>query len=153
MSTIQQLSRYIASFCVIFILVLNPAFATSQNNQHSKHQDGAVRINFNDHNRSYIINGEVTGMEVRDYILTAEKGQRLTLSVRHGQGPSIAEVIVYSVNGHPPQQRGLWEQTVLEESGEYLVRVLLPRAFARRQTKHTYNLVVMLEGKNGMDSK
>ena len=86
-------------------------------------------------------------MDVHDYLLTAEKGQILTLSLSHNGGHSLADVIVFSINGNPPKYQGFWQEKVLDESGEYLIRVLLPRAYARRHTKHSYRLIVKLDEK------
>jgi hypothetical protein len=92
-----------------------------------------TRVRFARGASSATVRGHVTGYEVRDYAVRAEAGQRMSL--RLVSKNIYAQFVIWSINGREASdgvERTEWTET-LAESGDYVVRVLMVRAGARRK--------------------
>lgn len=91
-----------------------------------------VRIYFKKGASSAILKGRITGYGVKDYVLHANAGQTLTIMLK---SPNIYTYFgVQLLDGSPLNIREVTEWTqVLPETGDYLIRVLMMRAGARKK--------------------
>lgn len=89
------------------------------------------------HQESY--QGNITGYAFDEYKLQLATDEILTTNIDVRQ----LEVVVYS-----PVNVTLYndQPLAIEADGEYTLRVLMPRAFARRGDSYNYRLLVQIEG-------
>lgn len=87
---------------------------------------------------SLAVKGRISGYNCCDYVFTAKKGQVLTIRTTARR----AETIIYS-----PENICLTNNEPVEpgQSGEFAVRVLFPRAFARGNIQESYTLHMTLK--------
>lgn len=97
------------------------------------------RITFAPGATSATVSGSVQGYETRDYVLKAQAGQQMTVNLRSNS--SFMQVAVFSPQGETLSVGTNWTGT-LPSSGDYLVRVLLVRAEARRNGAGGFQLTV-----------
>jgi polyhydroxyalkanoate synthesis regulator phasin len=108
-----------------------------------------ISIQFNAGSTKKVIEGSVTGREIRDYLFNIKKGQQLKLRLVTSSGrtpyfnlmePGEEYEALYnsSINGN--QYEG-----VSKKSGIYTARVYLMRSAARRNEIGTYQFEVSME--------
>lgn len=87
---------------------------------------------------SLAVKGKISGYNYCDYVFTVKKGQVLTIR----NSAKRAETIIFS-----PENMCLTDNQPVElgQSGEYVVRVLFPRTFARRNIQESYTLHMTLK--------
>ena len=92
------------------------------------------------------LRGEVRGYDYIDYLVGARAGQRLSISLTRASGHAFFLVRA------PGSDENLFDgsssgdrfETALPKTGDYRVRVLMMRAFARRNERSTYRLRVTI---------
>jgi hypothetical protein len=97
--------------------------------------------------QSAAVDGSISGYTFDEYSIQGKQGQALTLMVKQKaqHGALLLEAVVFSINGHPPSRIiAAWKNRRLDESGEYVIRVLMPRTYARKNLTAAYTLVVTL---------
>ncbi|MEP0871495.1 SH3 domain-containing protein [Trichocoleus desertorum AS-A10] len=87
------------------------------------------RVSFAPGTSAATVNGSVRGYETRDYLLNARAGQRMTVDLR--SNTTFMQVAVLSPQGETLYVGTNWTGN-LPSNGDYLVRVGLVRAEARR---------------------
>lgn len=99
----------------------------------------AQRISFAPGASAATVNGSVRGYETRDYILNARAGQRMSVNLRSNS--TFMQVAVLSPQGETLYVGTNWTGS-LPSRGDYLVRVGLVRAEARRDGAGGFQLTV-----------
>lgn len=112
----------------------------------SANQVGAqirTRVRFARGATSATVRGRVTGYKYVDYIIGARAGQTLTLKLETN---GSAEIVVFTASGeNVAGANGLEYTGEVESTGDYKIRVLQPRAFARRNNASNYTLRISIE--------
>lgn len=90
------------------------------------------------------VSGSIRGYAYIDYLVGIRDGQVLTLKLT---GSSSAEMVLFDPDGeNVPDAAGIREiVTRIDRSGDYKVRVVMPRAMARRGTTARFSLFVKVE--------
>lgn len=83
--------------------------------------------------------GRVAGYDYCDYVFTASAGQTLTVAVSGRHSNRLTPVLF-----DPEQQVDLSEAVTLDRSGRHIVRVLMPRVFARRGNSVSYKVTITI---------
>jgi hypothetical protein len=80
---------------------------------------------------------------VKDYVIGAREGQVMTLRL-HSPNP-YAYFVVYTINGRATDMNETteWSET-LKETGDYVIRVFMVRAGAKRKGAASYTLSVAI---------
>ncbi|MGQ0761771.1 MAG: g-type lysozyme inhibitor [Acidobacteriota bacterium] len=102
------------------------------------------RVQFAKGASSATVNGRIKGYEYIDYVIAARAGQ--TMSVRL-TGSSVAELAILMPDGGNlgMDATGVREWSgELPESGDYSIRVLMPRAYARRGTTARFSMRISI---------
>lgn len=96
------------------------------------------RLVFDLEKPSLVLKGKISGYNYCEYVFPVKKGQILTIrnSAKRAETIIYSPESIYLANNKPVQ---------LTQSGEYLVRVLFPRAFARRNMQESYTLHMTLK--------
>src|SRR5215211_3011196 len=93
----------------------------------------AQRIQFQKGKSSAIIKGTIKGYAFKDYVFAARAGQHAKLTLTSTN--THAAFVIHRKDADPDAERAIesteWENT-LQESGEYVIRVFMIRAGARR---------------------
>lgn len=97
------------------------------------------RISFAPGATSATVNGSVRGYETRDYLLNAQRNQRMTVNLRSNS--TFMQFAVLNPQGETLYVGTNWTGT-LPSNGDYRVRVGLVRAEARRNGAGGFNLTV-----------
>ncbi|HVZ41552.1 MAG TPA: g-type lysozyme inhibitor [Candidatus Kapabacteria bacterium] len=102
------------------------------------------RIHFTKGATAGVVKGSIKGFAYKDYVIGAKAGQQMSVTLSSNN--SYAVFVITSINGHANNMSETteWDQT-LSESGDYVVRVLMMRANARRKgAKTNYTLTVAI---------
>jgi hypothetical protein len=101
------------------------------------------RIKFRKGATSATVSGSIIGYATKDYVLRAGEGQTMTVRINSPK----AYFVIYSINGRSNDMIETTEWSdVLSESGDYVIRVFMMRADARRKGATTnYTLKVSIE--------
>jgi hypothetical protein len=102
-----------------------------------------TRVRFARGAASATVRGTVKGYVYRDYVFSARAGQRVTITLA-AKYPH-PDMVVRNPGGENLSSGGADWNGALETTGNYTVRVLLPRAFARRGTAAAYKLTIEIE--------
>ena len=102
-----------------------------------------LRVRFAKGATSATVSGTVKGYAYKDYIFTAKEGQQVTITL-DSKYPN-PEMVVRDPNGENLPSGGINWNGDLPATGNYTVRVLLPRAFARRGTSTSYKITIEIE--------
>ena len=102
-----------------------------------------VRVRFGRGASSATLRGRINGYKYVDYIIGARAGQ--TLSVKLQTGGSTEFVVFDPSDENVIGAEGLEYTGELEYTGSYKIRVLQPRAFARRNNASNYTLRISIE--------
>ena len=95
-------------------------------------QSRAERVRFRRGSSSAVLRGRISGFGTRDYLINAKAGQLMTL--RLSSSNPYTHFVIYSINERPTDMNETTEWSErLTESGDYLIRVLMVRAGARRR--------------------
>lgn len=128
-----NMNRKVFLFTIAFIL-LNVSIAAAQTPQ---------RIRFAKGTHSGTVKGRVAGYAVKDYVVGAREGQTMTINLT----ASKAYFVIYSINGRGNDMLETREWSdVLQESGDYVIRVFMMRNEARRKgAADNYTLKVSIQ--------
>jgi hypothetical protein len=118
----------------IAFLLFSPAGAAAQSKTRVRFARGATAAT---------VRGTVKGYAYRDYVFSAQQGQRA--SVKLDSKYPHPDMVVRDPRGENLSSGGADWNGDLETTGTYTVRVLLPRAFARRGTSAAYKLTIEIE--------
>ncbi|MBS1914215.1 MAG: g-type lysozyme inhibitor [Bacteroidetes bacterium] len=127
-------SRTVISAALAFLLIAS-ADAMSQTPQRIRFTRGAT---------AGVVKGSIKGFAYKDYVIGAKAGQQMSITVSSSN--DYAVFVVTSINGqaNDMSETTEWNQT-LSQSGDYVVRVLMMRANARRKGARTnYTLTVAI---------
>ena len=95
-------------------------------------QSKLERVKFQRGRSSTVVRGTISGFDTRDYLIGARAGQVMTL--RLSSTNPYTNFVIYSINERPTDMNETTEWSEkLSESGDYLIRVLMMRAGARRK--------------------
>jgi hypothetical protein len=107
------------------------------------------RVHFKKGANSAVVEGSIKGYQTVDYVLGAQKGQTMNVSMatKHGAtyfnvlAPGQSEVAMFNGSTSENQFEG-----VLPESGDYKIRVYMMRSAARRNEVAKYRLEMVITG-------
>ncbi|HEX8368399.1 MAG TPA: hypothetical protein VF604_07640 [Pyrinomonadaceae bacterium] len=112
----------------------------------SANQVGAqtrARVRFARGASSATLRGRINGYKYVDYIVGARAGQILKLELRT---TGSAEIVVFTPSDENIDgANGLQYTGEIEYTGDYKIRILQPRAFARRNNASNYTLRISIE--------
>ncbi|MBE2895369.1 inhibitor of g-type lysozyme [Pasteurellaceae bacterium HPA106] len=97
----------------------------------------SVNVHFKKGAYAATYKGVIKGSQYNSYFFKAQKGQKLTVTVNTKEN---AEAVLY---GYDNFMEG--EAYTLPKSGKYEVRVLQPRAMARRGKTSHYNVTINIK--------
>lgn len=105
------------------------------------------RVQFEPGANSAVVEGSITGDEIVDYVLGAQEGQSMNVSMATNNGanyfnilaPGENEVAMFIGSTSGNQYEG-----VLPESGDYTIRVYMMRSAARRDEVADYRLEMII---------
>ena len=108
-------------------------------------QGQAVRVNFPRGQSSTVVKGRIAGFDTKDYLIRARIGQ--TMSLHLTSSNPYTYFIIYSINGHGNDMMETTDWTeVLNQNGDYQIRVFMMRAGARRPgAVSNYSLSIAIE--------
>lgn len=102
-----------------------------------------VRVRFARSALSATVRGRINGYKYVDYIIAARAGQTLKLKL---QTTGSAEIVVFTPSDENVDGASGLEYTgEIEYTGDYKIRILQPRAFARRNNASNYTLRISIE--------
>ena len=102
-----------------------------------------VRVRFGRGASSATLRGRINGYKYVDYIVGARAGQTLNVKLRT---TGSAEIVVFTPSDENViGAEGIQYTGELEYTGSYKIRVLQPRAFARRNNASNYPLRTSIE--------
>ena len=103
-----------------------------------------ARVRFARGTSSATLRGRVSGYKYIDYIIGVRAGQKLKLKLETG---GSAELVILAPSGENISGglEGIQFTVETEFSGDYKIRVLQPRAFARRNNASNYTLRISIE--------
>ena len=107
------------------------------------------QVHFKHGASSSVIEGSITGYEIVDYVLRANKGQHMNVSMATDNtinyfnilAPGEDEIAIFNGSISDNQYEG-----VLSGNGDYKIRVYLMRSAARRNETANYRLEVIVTG-------
>lgn len=114
------------------------------------------RVQFAKGQSSKTIKSTIRGSQTIDYLVRAGAGQTLTVSLRGSNGANYFNVIAPGqqdaamFRGELAENR--MEQRLLPTEGDYVIRVYLVRAAARRNESSNFTLTVSIGGKALLNS-
>jgi len=91
------------------------------------------RVRFSRGASSITLRGRIVGYSTKDYVISAKAGQVMKLHLSTTN--SYTNFFIYSINGRQPDMPDItndWSQK-LSESGDYVIRVFMMRAGARKK--------------------
>lgn len=117
-------------FVFIFSLFLNVADASAQTSKRVRFEPGA---------ESAVVKGRIVGYSYVDYLLRVRSGQTISAQITTA---GSAEIVVFAPSGENVGGDPIDFSALLEQTGDYKIRVLMPRAFARRKAASNYALKI-----------
>lgn len=129
----QSIGFALVVFTAIGVMGCNPvkphdhhdeASHQSEHHHHHSHNHGVQRGS-----------GVISGFAFDEYTLKLKSGDVITSQINSDK----LDVIIYAPESATLQNG---EPYTVAQSGEYILRVLLPRAFARREGKYPYEFTV-----------
>lgn len=105
-------------------------------------QDRVRPLSFERGEYATTVRGLVAGYDVHDYVLRAQRGQRMRVELRT---ESVAEILVLNDETFErigSSEGGTYWEGRLPYSGAYRIRILQNRASARRGERSAYSLFV-----------
>jgi hypothetical protein len=125
---------------------LTAVFLTAFGLLASANQVGAQirsRVRFTRGASTATVRGRITGYKYVDYIIGARAGRALKLRL---QTTGNAEIVVFTPSDENVEgANGLEYTGEIEYTGDYKIRVLQRRAFARRNNASNYTLRISIE--------
>ncbi len=113
--------------------------------------DGARRVAFEAGATSVSLSGSVNGDDTPVYVVSARRGQTMTVTV---SGSPNVSFNIYAPGDKPGESEAMFIGATggnsftgpLAESGDYLIQLGQPRAQARRNEASDYSLAVVVTG-------
>ncbi|MBS1795706.1 MAG: hypothetical protein JSS81_17760 [Acidobacteria bacterium] len=124
-------------FSILSLLFLILVFS------HDSAAQSKTRVRFARGATSATLSGTIKGYAYRDYTFSAKPGQQL--SVRLSSKNASLEIVVRNPAGENLNSGGTTWNDEIASTGTYLVRVLLPRAAARRRESAAFRLTIEIE--------
>ena len=132
--------RFLRETGLALVLVLSIAHLQAQDIE-------TKRVQFEKGMNSATVEDKIKGDQIVDYILNAQKGQLMNVSMATDNGANYfnimepGEEFVAIFNGSTSENMF---EGVLEKSGDYRVRVYLMRSAARRNEEANYRLEMII---------
>ncbi|HEX8247746.1 MAG TPA: hypothetical protein VF599_06225 [Pyrinomonadaceae bacterium] len=102
-----------------------------------------ARVRFARGASSATLRGRIVGYKYVDYIIGARSGQTIKLKL---QTTGSAEIVLFTPSDENVDgANGLEYTGEIESTGDYKIRILQPRAFARRNNASNYTLRISIE--------
>jgi hypothetical protein len=130
---IRQAPALLVAAC--FLVLANPAFSQ---------QARTVPVAFPPGEYSTVLEGRITGREVIDYVLRVEAGQVVSVDMQTTNVSNTFNILPPGSEAatYIGSSDGNVAQLTLPEAGDYVIRVYLVRAAARRDEEAEYNLYI-----------
>lgn len=128
-------ARSISVLAILLVLIHTDVSATQKPPQ---------RIRFERGKSSATIHGHVAGFDTQDYVVDARAGQQMDIRLKASNPETY--FVLYSINGRPTDMNET-DHYSLEtiESGDYVIRVFMMRAAARRKgAASDYSLTISI---------
>jgi hypothetical protein len=110
---------------VAILLILSQIVATASQKQ-------PQRIRFERGKSSATVHGHIAGFDAQDYVLDARAGQQMDLHLKATNPETY--FVLYSINGKATDMNETDHYSIeTTESGDYVIRVFMMRAAARRK--------------------
>ena len=117
-------TRFISAIAMLFVLIqVNPTSASQKQPQ---------RIRFAPGKSSATIRGHIAGFDAQDYVVAARSGQQMDIRLKASNPETY--FVLYSINGKATDMNETDHYSLeTTESGDYVIRVFMMRAAARRK--------------------
>ena len=90
------------------------------------------RIRFERGKSSAVVHGHIAGFDIQDYVVEARAGQQMDIRVKASNPETY--FVLYSINGRATDMNETDHYSLeTTESGDYVIRVFMMRAAARRK--------------------
>src|SRR5215472_6443979 len=119
-----QNTRFISAIAILFVLIqVNPTAASQKQTQ---------RIRFATGKSSATNRGHIAGFDAQDYVVAARSGQQMDIRLKASNPETY--FVLYSINGKATDMNETDHYSLeTTESGDYVIRVFMMRAAARRK--------------------
>ena len=117
-------ARSFSSVAILFVLIqIYPTAASQKPPQ---------RIRFERGKSSATIHGRIAGFDAQDYVVAAKTGQQMDIRLKASNPETY--FVLYSINGRATDMNETDHYSLeTTESGDYVIRVFMMRAAARRK--------------------
>ena len=117
-------ARSISIVAILFVLIqIYPTAASQKPPQ---------RIRFERGKSSATIHGHIAGFDAQDYVVAAKTGQQMDIRLKASNPETY--FVLYSINGRATDMNETDHYSLeTTESGDYVIRVFMMRAAARRK--------------------
>jgi len=117
-------ARSISIVAILFVLIqIYPTAASQKPPQ---------RIRFERGKSSATIHGHIAGFDAQDYVVAAQTGQQMDIRLKASHPETY--FVLYSINGRATDMNETDHYSLeTTESGDYVIRVFMMRAAARRK--------------------
>jgi len=117
-------ARSISLVAILFVLIqIYPTAASQKPPQ---------RIRFERGKSSAMIHGHIAGFDAQDYVVAAKTGQQMDIRLKASNPETY--FVLYSINGRATDMNETDHYSLeTTESGDYVIRVFMMRAAARRK--------------------
>ena len=129
--------RPISVISVLFVLIQLCGTAASQKQPQ--------RIRFERGKSSATIHGHIAGFDAQDYVVAAKSGQQMDIRLKASNPETY--FVLYSINGKATDMNETDHYSLeTTESGDYVIRVFMMRAAARRKgAASDYTLTISIK--------
>ena len=123
---------------VLFMLIAIAAPAAAQDKS-------PQRVRFEKGKTSATIRGRVNGFDTQDYVVGAKAGQQMAIDIKASNPQTY--FVLYSINGKATDMNETDHYSLeTNESGDYVIRVFMMRAAARRKgATSTFSLTISIK--------
>ena len=117
-------TRFISAIATLFVLIhVNPTAASQKQPQRIRYAPGKS---------SPTIRGHIAGFDAQDYVVAARSGQQMDIRLKASNPETY--FVLYSINGKATDMNETDHYSLeTTESGDYVIRVFMMRAAARRK--------------------
>jgi hypothetical protein len=130
-------TRFISTVAILVVLIqLNPTAASQKQPQ---------RVRFAQGKSSATIHGHIAGFDAQDYVVAARSGQQMDIGLKASHPETY--FVLYSINGKATDMNETDHYSLeTTESGDYVIRVFMMRAAARRKgAASDYTLTISIK--------